>query len=421
MSSSELKRLLNIIEQQLDWGDASVWQSKDLEILSELIFEKTKVSLSASTLRRVWGRVEYNHLPSGTTLDTLARFAGFDNWRAFMKRNGHTETQTVELPTTEIKSTEIKRKTGWGLKLALILIGVAAVSLISIYAKKAPSAPKGPYLFNTRPVTRTIPNSVIFTYDVKTNPGDSVFIQQSWDPDTRVSVDKSKHQFTSVYYSPGFYHAKLLVNNKIVKERLLMIPTTGWLGLIEQRPIPVYIDSAEFIGKDVMGISTSVITQKNIPLAPQPPAVAYFNVGNFTPVPLKDFSFSAKIRNDYHDGAAACQFLQIILFTDNTPVIIQLSAKGCISNLSLLNGRFFESGKDHDLSGFGTDLSKWVKVSCHSNKDKIQYFVDDKLVYESQLPLYNENIVGMGYSFQGTGSVKNIELSKGPQSVFKAF
>src|ERR1700753_3904386 len=85
MSASELKRLLAIIEQQLDWGDASTWQSKDFEILNQLIFEKTKISLSASTLRRIWGRVEYNHLPSGTTLDTLAQFAGFENRRAFVK------------------------------------------------------------------------------------------------------------------------------------------------------------------------------------------------------------------------------------------------------------------------------------------------------------------------------------------------
>ena len=87
MSASELKRLLVIIEQQLDWGDPSSWQGKDFEVLNELILEKTKVSLSASTLRRIWGRVEYNHLPSGTTLDTLSRFAGFDGWRAFNKQN----------------------------------------------------------------------------------------------------------------------------------------------------------------------------------------------------------------------------------------------------------------------------------------------------------------------------------------------
>jgi hypothetical protein len=418
MSASELKRLLAIIEQQLDWGDASIWQSKDFEILNQLIFEKTKISLSASTLRRIWGRVEYNHLPSGTTLDTLARFAGFESWRIFSRQKPEVEIaqQIIEKPA--VKS---KIKSGWALKITLVVLAVVTISLVGMYATKTAATIKGPYLFNTHPVTRTIPNSVIFTYDVKTNPGDSVFIQQSWDPNTKVSVDKSKHQFTSVYYSPGFYHAKLLVNNKIVKERLLMIPTTGWLGLIERQPIPVYLDSAKFISKDGLSAPISVMSENNIPLGPEPPAVSYYNVGNFEPVPLKYFSFSAEIRNDYHSGTAPCQYVQITLFTDNTPVIIFLSAKGCVSNLTLLNGRYYESGKNNDLSGFGTDLSKWVKVSCHGAGKKIQYFVNDKLVYESQLPLYNENIVGMGLGFQGTGSAKNIELKNGNKLSFKAF
>src|SRR5580693_6426201 len=97
MSQADLKQLLLIIGQQLDWGDAATWQSKDFEILNELILEKTKVSLSASTLRRIWCRVEYNHMPSGTTLDTLAQFAGFDNWRAFTRQKAVDDLMADEI------------------------------------------------------------------------------------------------------------------------------------------------------------------------------------------------------------------------------------------------------------------------------------------------------------------------------------
>ncbi len=420
MSASELKRLLTIIEQQLDWGDASAWQSKDFEILNQLIFEKTRISLSASTLRRIWGRVEYNHLPSGTTLDTLARFAGFESWRIFSRQKAEAE---IPQPIIEKPAVKSKEKSGWGLKIALVALAVITISLVSMYAKKTSAAhSKSTFSFDTRPVTRSIPNSVIFTYDAKTDPGDSVFIQQSWDPDTRVIIDKNLHKYTSVYYRPGFYHAKLGINNKVVKERLLLIPTDGWLGMIAHQPIPVYLQPKEFMNDDQLQVTASVISQKNIPLGPQPPNVEYYNVGNFEPVPLKDFSFSVEIRNDLSEGAAACQFTQIILFTDNTPVIIQLSAKGCVSDLRILNGGYFISGKNNDLSGFGTDLSQWVKVSCRSAPgNKLQYYVNDKLAFESPRPLYNENIVGMGYSFQGTGSVKNIELKAGNKLSFKAF
>jgi hypothetical protein len=418
MSASELKHLLTIIEQQLDWGDPTAWQTKDFEILNQLIFEKTKVSLSESTLRRIWGRVEYNHLPSTTTLDTLSKFAGFESWRAFTRQR---KPSVLSQKTVEQPAINVKKMPGWWIAIVLIVIAISGISLISMYVKKTSSASKGAALFNTKPVTRSLPNSVIFTYDVKTNPGDSVFIQQSWDPNTRVTIDKDKHQFTSVYYRPGFYHAKLGVNNKVVKENLLMIPTTGWLGLIAHYPIPVYLDQKEFMNADGMKVPSSLIYQKNIPLGPQPPNVEYYNVGNFEPVPLKEFSFTTEIKNNFSEGAAACQFTSIILFTDYTPVIVQLSAKGCVSDLRLLNGGYFISGKDNDLSGFGVDFTQWTKVTCKSAGPKIQYFINDKLVYESLRPLYNENIIGIGYNFQGTGEVKNVKLDKGNKTVFSAF
>jgi hypothetical protein len=418
MSASELKRLLVIIEQQLDWGDPSAWQTKDFEILNELILEKTKVSLSESTLRRIWGRVEYNHLPSTTTLDTLSKFAGFESWRMFTRQRKPAVLSSKIIEQPAIKE---KKTSGWWIAIALIVVAIGGISLVSMYVKKTPPASKEAALFNTKPVTRSIPNSVIFTYEIKTNPGDSVFIQQSWDPNTRVTIDRDKHQFTSVYYRPGFYHAKLGVNNKVVKENLLMIPTTGWLGLIAHYPIPVYLDQKEFMSTDGMKVPSSLIYQKNIPLGPQPPHVEYYNVGNFEPVPLKEFSFTTEIKNNFSEGAAACQFTEIMLFTDNTPVIVPLSAKGCVSDLRLLNGGYFISGKDNDLSGFGVDFSQWTKVACKSAGPKIQYFINDKLVYESPRPLYSESIIGIGYNFQGTGEVKNVKLDKGNKTVFTAF
>ena len=70
--SPEIQHLLQTIERQLDWGAADAWQSRDFDKLNQLILEKTGVSLSASTLKRVWGRVQYGHAPSAVTLDALA-------------------------------------------------------------------------------------------------------------------------------------------------------------------------------------------------------------------------------------------------------------------------------------------------------------------------------------------------------------
>ena len=420
MNASELKQLLIIIEQQLDWGESATWQSKDFENLNELILEKTKVSLSASTLRRLWGRVEYNHMPAGTTLDTLARFAGFDNWRAFIRQQ-----TALEIPPKciEVLPGKTTKKSGWQLKAALAIISVVTVALAGWYVKKnsVPVISPEAYTFSSRPVTRSIPNSVVFNYNAASAPVDSVFIQQSWDDSKRTAVSRNMHEHTSVYYRPGFYKAKLVVNNTIVKEHRLLIPTNNWLGLISQEPVPVYLPKEEFISKNGIRLPVKFIQQKNITLAPQPPIIEFYNVGSFIPVPLKNFNFSVEIKNDYKNGAAACQFIDIMLITDDVPIIIPLSAPGCVAELSLLNGSAMVSGKNTDLSGFGTDLSKWVKVSCRSAPGKIEYYLNDKSVYTSSQPAKDVSIVGVGYVFQGTGSVKKIELLSADKMIFKAF
>lgn len=410
---SELETLLNIIEEQLNWGSGKKWQSKDFEELNVLILEKTNISLSASTLRRVWGRVKYQHMPSGTTLDALAKFAGYENWRTFTRRETPVDASINPVKDSPAKS---KMRRRW----ILLLVGI--ISLVSLYLKEV-SAPiiKSKYAFSSRAVTRGVPNSVIFTYDATASPTDSVFIQQSWDLETRTRVVKQRHQYTSVYYRPDFYKAKLVVNNQMVKEHRLLISTNGWLGLVEQRPIPVYLDSADFIQRDGLQVLMSVMRKMNVALTPQPPVLQFYNVGNFDPVSLQDFSYEAEVKNEYHQGAAACQLIHVSLITDDVPIVIPLSAVGCISELSLLNGVEFVSGKNTDLSGFGVDLSRWVKVSCRSTAGKLQYYIDGRLAYQSPLPTKKINIVGLRFAFQGTGAVRHIQLQGKDQVLFQAF
>jgi hypothetical protein len=328
--SPEIEKLLGIIEEKLGWGESKTWQSRDFENLNQLILDETGVSLSASTLRRIWGKVEYKHLPSSTTMDTLAKFGGYENWRTFRKHNtqSNTKPDTTEKPIVQptLKSKEWK-------KLVWLFVIVFALGLGTVFwvKKSRPAIRAGEYSFSSRPVTRKIPNSVIFTYDASGSPTDSVYIQQSWDSRTKTLVDKKLHQHTAVYYEPGFYHAKLFVDTQIVKEHPLMIPTDGWLGLITNKMIPVYLDPKEFIFADSLQVSIDKVEKKNMLRDPMPPAVKYYNVGNFGPVSIHDFSFSVDIKNEYSEGAAACQFSSIFLYTDDVPIYIPISIPGCVS------------------------------------------------------------------------------------------
>ena len=417
----DIEALLRIIELKLDWGVGATWQTGDFENLHQLIFEKTAVSLSSSTLRRIWGRVDYNHVPSTTTLNTLAKFAGYENWRAFLKQKPEDEATISKEPVFNSPS-PTKSTIPWIkiLSVAGVLVAITVVFLLAF--KKAPPVVKsGDYRFSSRPLTREIPNSVIFTYDAGNSEADSIFIQQSWDSRTLTRVAKDQHQHTSIYYEPGFYQAKLIADNEVVKEHPLLIPTKGWLGIIDKKPVPVYLDSASFIYKDSASLAVAAIQKNNITMVPEPPVIRFYNVGNFDPVSVDDFSFSAEIKNGYKQGSAACQLTNIILVTDDGPIIIPLSVKGCVSELNLYCIDHAAPGKTTDLSAFGVDFSNWAQVLCKGAGNKIQININGKLAYESALPPKKVHILGMSYIFQGTGAVKNVNLQGKDGVVFHAF
>lgn len=401
---SALDKLLNIIEKQLDWGKAGSWRGRDFEKLNLLILEKTGVSLSASTLRRLWGRVSYTHLPSAVTLDTIAQFAGFKDWRTYTKESDIPLSAAVQ---QEIRRTGKPARTRW--KAAVLCLLVAA-GISGFYFLKKPAAGQEKwYAFSSRKVARGLPNSVVFDYDVSAAATDSNYIQQSWDPGTKTLVSKRHHQHTSIYYEPGFYKAKLIADRKVVKEHDLIISTEGWMAYIHQQPVPVYLDAQEFLHKDRLEFPPEKMKKDH--LSARLPEITYSNVGGFDPVPLHGLQFSCEVKNSYKSGNGACQRSSILLVTNNEPILVPLSSPGCSSALDLISAGEFISGKTVDLSGFTADLSQWTRVECKVKDAEIYYLVNGKIACRLPLPSKRMDILGLSFSFEGAGAVRAVRLN----------
>src|ERR1700735_1775434 len=99
MNTDELliEKAIKLYESNTGWGDSDEWTNQDFVILSEKIQERTGVALSYVTLKRVWGKVKYDSLPTTHTLDTLVQFLGYENWREFRSQNGNGTTSTITL------------------------------------------------------------------------------------------------------------------------------------------------------------------------------------------------------------------------------------------------------------------------------------------------------------------------------------
>jgi len=453
-----IRQVIKLYEEKTGWGDSTQWSNQDFLQLSDLIREQTGVTISHVTLKRIWGKVKYESLPNTHTLNTLVLFLGYENWRDFsVKRSesaaaagtqggaeGPGGAQRADaagepggmLAATntggpvagtqgstaaggpEDKEVTVRRRERWMRRVMLATVPLALVFLILLYLQgQQPSPQAQDYVFNSKKtVSMGLPNSVIFNYDATRSPDDSVVIQQSWDTTRRVRVPKSAHQYTSIYYYPDFYHATLQVHGKVVKTHSLLIETDGWLPVVAQDPVPVYFTKADAMVGGKMQLTVDQIKQKNIPMQPKPPTVFFFNVKDFGEIYSDNFTFETSLKDDYSEGSNACQETRVYLLCQGTAIWVPLSAKGCISNSDLFFTYFYTSGKREDLSNFGVDFSKYVKLRIESDSGRARILINDKLAYTVPRHIIRSKIIGIDFQFQGTGSVDYVKLDNGKVS-----
>ena len=426
-----IRQVKKHFEQKTGWGDSEKWSNQDFLQLSELIRERTGVTISHVTLKRIWGKVKYESLPNTHTLNTLVQFLGYENWRDFSVKEGEAPVAAAKVvpeveerrmeeqapPVVEAAALKEEKPRRWR-KIVWMGAPLVVILLVLLFLKGQQPPPQSrDYAFSSKKtVSRGIPNSVIFDYDATRSPDDSVVIQQSWDTTRRVRVPRGGHQYTSIYYYPDFYHATLQVHGQVVRAHNLLIQSDGWLPLVEQRPVPVYFKPEEAIGGGKMSLSVDQIKSRNILLQPSPPTVAFFNVRDFGEIYSDHFTFETRLRNDYAEGSAVCQETHVYLLCEGTAIWVPLVAPGCVSTVDLFFTHYYTSGKREDLSSLGVTFNDYVKLRIESDSGKAKVLLNDKLAYTVPRHILHSKIIGILYRFQGTGTVDYVSLGNGSQS-----
>ncbi len=417
-----IQKCLIDIETKLGWGASEDWSNYDLEKLSDEIQTRTNIALSATTLKRLWGKVKHEHSPSLTTLNTLVQFLGFEDWRTYRlnKSNPHVNIGTIPPSTNPIEenahsATAFKSSTWnpqkWLLMAAgllLVVIGIAALNKAPQKSNiKIAEYDSSKFSFKANKVlSKGLPNSVIFDYDASASLSDSIYISQSWDLRRKVLVDKNNHHHSTIYYYPGYFRTKLIVDSQIVKTFDIQIATDGWLGLIENESTPIYFDQKDIMYDGIASIDTTDLNKYHVDLKPISPHIRLFNQDDLGNITNDNFTFRTTLKNDYKTGDNACQFSQVLIQCVDDIIIIPLCARPCIGDITLAACGSYFTSKESDLSGFGTDLNNWttLKVEC---KDKhMIFFVNDQKAYELTFPHEAKRIVGVQYRFNGTAAVK---------------
>lgn len=444
-TSIYLSACKHLIEQSLNWGASAQWTNEDFENLSDEIEEKTQVRLSVSTLKRIWGRVKYDSSPTAATLNALAKFVGYENWRQFVQKNKTEQAidepalataapavdvmQTAPVNTTAaavglVQQPVKQRGKLWTVKrvLAASVAGavvILSLSLVTIFkAKKANINKNAVAVFESRKTSDDLPNSVVFNYNASGFHSDSVYIQQSWDASRRQKIPGDGRQVTSIYYYPGYFISKLVVDGEIKKESPVFIQTRGWKGIIKQNPVPVYLTTAEAKTTGGMGITAATLTGKiNTPVF-NDVWTEFANIRPFDADP-KDFSFETTLRNTATVEQSLCRNIKILILTKGGAIILPLCDKGCISNIGVLTGMGYIDGKNYDLSGFGCNMQQWQHLALTVKNNRLIVMLNNNEVLNLQQSNASGDIIGIRYEIEGTGEVKDVKLSSKEKVVYE--
>ena len=406
-------RLVVQIENHLGWGPGQSWTNKDFSNLSEKIFEVTGKQLSVTTLKRVWGRVEPISNPSITTFDILSEFLGYENWRHY-QQSGEIKRKIVSTVSAPQKIWQ------WGIGVAAVLVLV----LIFWRGKKEAVQKSSNFdsvaqledvSFSYTKVTTGYPNTVIFKYDLGGLTYDTLSIQQSWDTSKRIPLADSKGLVTSTYYEPGYYLAKLVVDDQIVEERDLYIPTLGWQGMIlgEEGELS-YLKTEVLKDEQGVGVNSNVLEEmeqleeSNLYLA---------NLSDSPTIEGGAFRLKTVFRTKRFLEGSICQNTRMIVTGTREVISLAFSAPGCVGDLVFFMDNEMVSGRNHDFSAFGIQGDQWMQCELVVEDKLLKVLLQGEEAFRKKLNVDLGQIGGVQWYFEGLGEIRELTLTDAQQQI----
>lgn len=388
-------------------GHTSKWVQKDYDFLVFFIEDKTGVRLSLSTIKRIW-RNEYNRLPHISTLDTLSRLAYEKDWLSLKKqwleegyqsrpaiKNGKDEKRNPILYIIAI--------------LFLVLMVTIGLSLVINDRDKVSLQDKEAVAFSyKKSVDGKIPNTVVFTYNIESVKADRFFLQQSWDESRRVEIYKGNTQKTDIYYIPGYFTARLLADEEVIKEIPIHITYDDWF-IAARQPLSEIraFDKKYWSDEKYLGIGEAALKSKKIDLD-QNFQLAFYYVKEFG-LDGDNFAYTTRFKMDPVD-AIPCPDISLHIQGEKGYYWIMFGNKGCESELSTELSETLHYGKNQDLTMFGTDMYQWQQVDITVVDKKVGLKLNGEIIFSSAYNLPIGAIKEISYFFSGIGMIDNVAL-----------
>ncbi|MBO6523710.1 MAG: hypothetical protein JJ971_07800 [Balneolaceae bacterium] len=392
------------IEKKYHFGNGHGYvKQRDFEYLIDLIEETCGTKLSISTLKRIWRKGEEQN-PHPSTLNALVSVLGYKDWLEFKLRYA----SPGGINPVNKKGTNLLNKKG-AIVIGLVLM-LSTISFLYLNADNSEFPDSDEILFvGNKTVSKGVPSTVIFNYDVSEIEADSFFIQQDWNPNHRDRIDPKNNFFSSIYYVPGYHKAKLVANETFLKTIPIHIQTDGWMSAAfynyDDRPVYIMEDQNQ---DGILAADKNDILGSNLDIE-RFSELRFINIREYPGI--DGHNFIAETRFRYREFLFdPCPEIRLTIHTEAHIYFVPVTLKGCESNIAIKIGEDYQEGRDNDLSAFGTDIYNWQDLTLVVEDKTGKVFLNGSEIYETTFLEDFGEIKGLDFRTSGLIEVDYILL-----------
>ena len=409
-SDKQLVRLcLDELCNKMGYVDRSKISQSDLEHLCYLIEENTKIVISISTIKRVFIE-KFERLPQLATLDALTKFLGYSSWQDFKSRKVNSDGAHAIL---SIEDLNVRGKAnGWSAYRNLALVSGMIILTAILFMTMRKNTNSEAAFSVQKIVSQDVPANVIFNYNIDHIEGDSFYIQPSWNKRMRIKIGKNSYTQTETYYEPGYHTAKLICDNKVLKQVLVHITTRGWVGYSKVNfsdPYPQYFQHETIVRDSVLGLNLSGLKANDIEIR-NDKIYYYACFPDSLKINSDNFTLTARVRMD-PVKPTLCPWIISEVYSQNSLFFFTGTIPGCTGEAKAMFSDKYLDGKKNDLSSFGFDVRNWRNVRIDVRRKVVKISVEEKEVFTTTYERPGGFIQGMGFGSNGLCEVDYVQLT----------
>lgn len=379
--------------------------------LSDEIYNATNISISISTLRRVF-KENFSGYPQISTLDAFAKYLGYNDWKTYLKENTISNEKGLEIN---------KRRLIPGKKVIYGISGTILIALILylIYFKfKSSETNYENVEFSYQDFDHTeMPVTVYFRYNLHGIKCDSASIQPlGWATAAmgdEFSIDPSDSIASYSYLWPEPFTAKLTVDGKIVKQLKIKLVTNTWKASLSNMKNTFYVkyfDDKEIYTQGKLAFSDNVLINNNFS-KDDIEKTAFHLFKDFHDIDGDTLHFETRIKNCLLVRTEEGGNTTLFLFFENAMIQLPLAlVKSIQGELHYIAINKYFSSKKNNLSFLYTNLEEWNLLRIETNDKTFKLSINDSLVFETKYDINAGKLTGIRYVFNGMGEVDYVRF-----------